>query len=59
MDKVRVRFRELVRVKGWIIHYTYESPHEDQSTRMCVLQSGGTKSRFSGWVGSPLTGVAL
>lgn len=36
----RVRFTRLVgtglRVRGWVLHYTYENPHKDKSTRICV-----------------------
>lgn len=25
-----------VRVRGWVVHYTCESPHIDRSTRRCL-----------------------
>lgn len=25
-----------VRIRGWVIHFVYESPHKDRSTRICV-----------------------
>lgn len=27
-----------VRVRGWIIHYTYKGPHKDRNTGVCVTK---------------------
>ena len=35
-----------VRVTGWAIHYSCESPHKDRNTRVCVCMAVCLKKQF-------------